>query len=230
MTNQHEKKNTAQKIDGSIDKAGQTFDNKVNEGINKVEGFIAKHARAYNLSGNVVKIGAVVIALIGVNNVYSAVVIFSMRYYPMNTWIQFIFGALLICIAIAAWRASKQLDGTRPPIPAKKPAAKAAAEQPAAAPEEKEAAETAKRRDIWWWAYAASAALAVFIMMKPATNSLVAALHGSGALFAWGWIVGMAAYAWYRFQGGKWTLSINGFPLTFLIVLIDIGLVFVLFA
>lgn len=231
MTEQNEKKNTAEKIDGSIDRANQKFNDKVNNVIDSAATLIATLARTYNVPSNMVKGGGIVVAAVGAFLAVSVGVTFKTGYYASEAgglWMKLLIGVVILAAGIAVWRAGKQLETGVSAPKAKSVAPKPVKHKAAATPEAKVAA-PAKNADISWLVYAVSAALAIFLILKPASSIWVWQIQQEYALFVWGWVAITGVYAWYRFQGGKWTLNLGGFPLTFIIFAINIGLVFLLF-
>ena len=229
MTEQ--KKNTAEKIDGSIGRANQKFDERVNNVIDSAAAFIATLAQTYNIPNHIVKGGGIIVAAVGAFLAVSVGVTFKTGYYASEAgglWMKLLIGVAILAGGIAVWRAGKQLETGTSALKAKPKAPKPVKHKAAATPEAK-VATSAKNADISWLVYAISAALAIFLILKPASSIWVWQIQQEYALFVWGWVAITGVYAWYRFQGGKWTLNLGGFPLTLIIFAINIGLVFLLF-
>ena len=230
MTEQHEKKNTAEKIDGSIDKLDNSIKGKFDSLSHKLAIFIAGLARTYNIPSTGLKIGMGIAVLGGGWLIVSTYVHGRSGYYASELGGMFAsiaFGILLIFVASACHKAAKLVDNPA----SQKAATKHTATKAETAYKEKPAApRTHKKADASWLVYGISASLMLLFIFKPASSRLAWELKESQQimLLAWLWVIGTAIYAWYRFQGGKWTLNIGGFPLTFIIFLINVGLLLLL--
>ena len=240
MTEQHEKKNTAEKIDGSIDKLDNSIKAKFDGLSHKLAVFIAGIARTYNIPSTGLRIGMGIAVLGGGWLIVSTYVHGRSGYYASEMGGMFVsiaFGILLIFIASACHKAAKLVDNpSSQKTAAKHTAAAAKAEaahhvEPTAHTEKKPTTPRIhKKADASWLVYGISAALMLLFIFKPAGSRLAWELKESQQimLLAWLWVIGTAIYAWYRYQGGKWTLNIGGFALTFIIFLINIGLLLLL--
>lgn len=234
MTQQYEKKNTAEKIDGSIDSANEKFNHKVNNLLDRSAVVLAGIAKTYNIPATGMKVAAGAAGLIGGWLFISTYVHGRSGYYESEMAGMFVslgIGAVLIAVATACWRAAKLVDvptSAKARTPEK---TKPVTHTPAATTKPKAVTAPAqKNADISWLVYAVSTALTLFLIMKPASSVWVWEIKQNYILLVWGWAILTGIYAWYRFQGGKWTLSLGGFPLTLIIFLINIGLIFLLFA
>lgn len=235
MTEQHEKKNAAQKIDGSIDKLDNSIKNKFDGLSYKLAVVLAGIAKTYNIPSTGLKIGMGIAVLGGGWLIVSTYVHGRSGYYASELGGMFVsiaFGIVLIFIASACHKAAKLLDNptaTRKAM-TKPTAGKVASHHAATATTTKPPASPQKKADVSWLVYGISASLMLLFIFKPASSRLAWELKESQQiiLLAWLWVIGTIIYAWYRYRGGKWTLSLGGFPLTFLIFLINIGLVLLL--
>ena len=103
MTEQNEKKNTAEKIDGSIDRANQKFNDKVNNVIDSAATLIATLARTYNVPSNMVKGGGIVVAAVGAFLAVSVGVTFKTGYYASEAgglWMKLLIGVVILAAGI----------------------------------------------------------------------------------------------------------------------------------
>ena len=240
MSESHEKKNTAEKIDGSIDKLDNSIKAKFDSLSHKLAVFIAGIAKTYNIPSTGLKIGMGIAVLGGGWLIVSTYVHGRSGYYASELGGMFAsiaFGMLLIFIASACHKAAKLVDNpASQKTTAKRTAAAAKADttthhiESAAHTEKPITPRAHKKADASWLVYGISAALMLLFIFKPASSRLAWELKDSQqiVLLAWLWVIGTAIYAWYRFQGGKWTLNIGGFPLTFIIFLISVGLLLLL--
>lgn len=238
MTEQHEKKNAAQKIDGSIDKLDNSIKNKFDGLSRKLAVVLAGIAKTYNIPSTGLKIGMGIAVLGGGWLLVSTYVHGRSGYYASEMGGMFVsiaFGIVLIFIASACHKAAKLLDN---PALARKATPKhtTAKADATTTPHHTTAATHTKpvsariKADVSWLVYGISASLMLLFIFKPASSRLAWELKESQQiiLLAWLWVIGTTVYAWYRYRGGKWTLSLGGFPLTFLIFLINIGLILLL--
>lgn len=236
MTRQYEKKNTAEKIDGSIDKLDNSIKGKFDSLSHKLAVFIAGLARTYNVPSTGLKIGMGIAALGGSYLLFSTYIHGRTGYYEsemVGMFVSIAFGILLIFIASACHKAAKLMDNPASQKAAAKHIATKTETVHHAQPTTYRKTNTPqahKKVDTSWLVYGISAALMLLFIFKPASSRLAWELKESPQilLVAWLWVIGTSVYAWYRYQGGKWTLSIGGFPLTFIIFLINIGLLLLL--
>lgn len=239
MSESHEKKNTAERIDGSIDKLDNSIKAKFDSLSHKLAVILAGIAKTYGIPSTGLKIGMGIAVLGGGWLLVSTYVHGRSGYYASEMGGMFVsiaFGIVLIFIASACHKAAKLLDN---PALARKAAPKhttakadttTTSHHAATASHTKPTVGARIKADVSWLVYGVSASLMLFFIFKPASSRLAWELKESQQiiLLAWLWVIGTTIYAWYRYRGGKWTLSLGGFPLTFLIFLINIGLILLL--
>ena len=172
MSESHEKKNTAERIDGSIDKLDNSIKGKFDSLSHKLAVFIAGLARTYNVPSTGLRIDMGIAVLGGGWLIISTYVHGRSGYYASEMGGMFVsiaFGILLIFIASACYKAAKLVDN---PV-SQKTAAKHSVAKAETAHKEKPAAPRAhKKADASWLVYGISAALMLFFIFKPASSLL----------------------------------------------------------